>query len=133
MESFQVPQYIEEESRLIGSFTFTQTLILIFGGALIYLTYALLASWLSLIIIVLIASLTVILAFLQVEGMPAYKLVIPLIRHLWLPRIYLWKKREVKITTIEQPLKQEAKPKTLLNKKLVDIKELSQILNKEKK
>jgi len=82
MQSFQVPQYIEEESRLIGSLTFTQVIILVFGGALIYLSYSLLASWLSLLLIILISSATIILAFLQVDGMPTYKLIMPLIKHI---------------------------------------------------
>ena len=82
MQSFQVPQYIEEESRLIGSLTFTQVIILVFGGALIYLSYSLLASWLSLLLIILISSATIILAFLQVDGMPTYKLIMPLFKHI---------------------------------------------------
>ena len=134
MESFQVPQYIEEESRLIGSFTFNQIIILILGGGLVYLSYALLASWISLIIIIIIGSLTLILAFVQVEGMPSYKLIMPLIRHLWLPRIYIWKKNENVQTKKSAELEQiPTKSKFTSAKKNVDIKELSEILNKEKK
>ncbi|HRV32146.1 MAG TPA: PrgI family protein [Candidatus Paceibacterota bacterium] len=82
MQSFQVPQYIEEESRLIGSLTFTQVIILVFGGALVYLSYSLLTSWVSLLLIILIGSATIILAFLQVDGTPTYKLIMPLIKHI---------------------------------------------------
>lgn len=134
MESFQVPQYIEEESRLIGSFTFNQIIILILGGGLIYLSYALLASWVSLIIIIIIGSLTLILAFVQVEGMPSYKLIMPLIRHIWLPRIYIWRKNENVLTKKSvEPEQIPTKSKYASAKKNVDIKELSEILNKEKK
>jgi len=82
MQSFQVPQYIEEESRLVGSLTFSQVLILVIGGGLTYLAYTLLAAWISLAVIILLGSITVIMAFVQVDGMPTYKLVMPLIRHL---------------------------------------------------
>lgn len=134
MESFQVPQYIEEESKLIWSFTFNQVLILILGGGLIYLSYALLASWVSLIFIIIIGSLTLILAFVQIEGMPSYKLIMPLIRHLWLPRIYIWKKNENVQTKKSAELEQiPTKSKFTSVKKNVDIKELSEILNKENK
>jgi len=44
MQSFQVPQYIEEESRLVGSLTFNQVIILVLGGGLVYLAYSLLST-----------------------------------------------------------------------------------------
>ncbi len=42
MENFQVPQYIEEESRLVGPFSFTQIIILAIGCGLSYVIYTIL-------------------------------------------------------------------------------------------
>ena len=137
MQSFQVPQYIEEESRLIGSLTFTQVIILVFGGALVYLSYSLLTSWISLLLIILIGSATIILAFLQVDGTPTYKLIMPLIKHIWLPRVYIWKKPYINTSIPQQSTKetnQTASPLlTNKSKSKIDISELTKILNKEDK
>ena len=32
--------------------------------------------------------------FTKIEGIPSYKLIIPLLRHLWLPKQYSWNKEE---------------------------------------
>jgi len=135
MQSFQVPQYIEEESRLVGSLTFSQVLILVIGGGLTYLAYTLLAAWISLAVIILLGSITVIMAFVQVDGMPTYKLVMPLIRHLWLPRTYIWRKPIGGSSILkEEGIKdQTITLKTpIVQKKKVDIAKLTKTLNKER-
>ncbi len=137
METFQVPQYIEEESRLVGSFTFSQVIILVLGGGLVYLAYTLLATWLSLLAVILIGSLTIILAFVQVDGMPTYKLIMPLIRHFWLPKVYIWRKPVAGATmsTRNEEVRTEKTqtPITKQPKKKVNIEELSNMLNKGEK
>ena len=136
MQSFQVPQYIEEESRLIGSFTFSQITILVLGGGIIYLAYALLASWISLIVIMFVGAGTVILAFVQVDGMPTYKLIMPLIRHLWLPKTYIWRKPELGSTLSSKSLESIKMERTQpiiqkpVTKKKINISDLSSMLNK---
>ena len=137
MRSFQVPQYIEEESRLVGSFTFSQITILVLGGGLVYLAYTLLSSWFSLLVVVLLGALTVILAFVQVDGIPTYKLIMPLIRHFWLPKVYIWRKPAAGATmstrSEETKVEPTQTPVVSHSKKKINIEELSSILNKGEK
>jgi len=136
MQSFQVPQYIEEESRLVGSLTFNQVIILVLGGGLAYLAYSLLSQWVSLIALVFISTTTLILAFVQIEGMPSYRLIMPLIRHLWLPHMYIWKRPETGSGLTREPIetKKNTAPEIIKEpQKKVNIQDLSSILNKDKK
>lgn len=47
MGDYQVPQFIEDESRLVGPFTFTQIFILVIGGALAFIFYKVLRSFIG--------------------------------------------------------------------------------------
>ncbi|MEX1064080.1 MAG: PrgI family protein [Candidatus Paceibacterota bacterium] len=67
---FQVPQFIETETKIVGPFTLKQFLYLASGAALIFiLQYA--VSFTFLIILGLpIAILALALAFYKIDGMP---------------------------------------------------------------
>jgi len=91
---YQVPQFIKEETKLMGWITFTQLWILLSFGGLIVLLFFILIPWLWMILLMVLAPACVFLAFGQIHSVPIYTLVMAAIRHFWLPKFYLWKKRK---------------------------------------
>jgi len=82
--AYQVPQFIEEDIKLMGLITFTQLWILLFFIALTFISFLIFAA--------VLLPMGFFLALVKVSGVYAYKLVLSAIRHLWLPKYYLWKK-----------------------------------------
>ena len=90
MDDYQVPQFIEDESRLVGPFSFTQIFILVIGGGMALLFYKLLKGFLGIPIAIILVFLTAILTFTKFNDMPLYKMIVPMIKHFILPKSYQW-------------------------------------------
>jgi hypothetical protein len=88
MDDYQVPQFIEDESRLVGPFSFTQIFILVIGGGMALLFYKLLKGFLGIPIAIILVFLTAILTFTKFNDMPLYKMIVPMIKHFILPKSY---------------------------------------------
>jgi len=88
MDDYQVPQFIEDESRLVGPFTFVQILILVIGGGTAVIIYKLLKGFIGIPVAVVLIFLTAILTFTKFNDMPLYKMIIPMLKHFLLPKSY---------------------------------------------
>ncbi len=93
--TYQVPQFIEEDIKLMGLITFTQLWILLSFVALTFISFLIFPFWFFIIAAVILLPSGFVLALIKVSGVYAYKLVFSAIRHLWLPKYYLWKKAKV--------------------------------------
>lgn len=69
---FQVPQFLETETKIIGPFTLKQFGWLGGGGALIFLLNFILPTGWFLIGAIPVAALALALAFVKIEGMPLF-------------------------------------------------------------
>lgn len=90
MADYQVPQFIEDESRLIGPFTLTQISILVVGGGSAFIVFKLFKSFIGIPLTIIILFITGLLAFSRMNDMPLYKMIIPMIKHFVLPKSYQW-------------------------------------------
>lgn len=135
MSDFQVPQFIEDESKLVGPFSFVQIFILVGGCGIALLVYNLFIKIISIPIALIIVFLTISLATLKVHDFPLYKMLIHIVKHFVLPKSYLWKQPSAKQPFVEN--KQTPFEKVYSSKQApsnVDssqIEELSKILDKE--
>ena len=130
---YQVPQFIKEETKLMGWITFTQLWILLSFGGLIVLLFFILIPWLWMILLMVLAPACVFLAFGQMHSVPIYTLVMAAIRHFWLPKFYLWKKEKTFSKTPEYiPQKPKSTVETNIKKQLdkKTLKQLTDILDK---
>ncbi len=91
---FQVPQFIETESKIVGPFTLKQFLYLAAGAVIIFvLQYAL--SLTPLIIVgVPVAVLAVALAFYKVDGIPLPQYLLMALSFITGTKKYVFKKDE---------------------------------------
>ena len=124
MRQFQVPQFITVEDKVIGPLTAKQFLYILGGIGVIALARFLLVSFLFFPIAIVVAALTLALAFLKVNEIPFPTLVKNGFRYTLHPHIYIWKKEDGKAkpkqTVIQPDITVNATPK-LSESKLSDL------------
>ncbi len=91
---YQVPQFIEVESKIIGPLTLKQFLYLGVGGLLSFLLFWTLETWLWLIVTAIIGISAAALAFIKINGRPLPLLLKSAVIFVWQPKMYLWKREE---------------------------------------
>lgn len=93
---YQVPQFIEVEDKIFGPLTFKQFLYVAGGGAIGFLMYALLPTFLALIIGTPIVVFFLGAAFYKVNGQPFIFFVENFFKYTLSSKLYIWKKAEKK-------------------------------------
>ncbi len=91
---FQVPQFIEIEDKIFGPLTLKQFIYLAGGGGAVFILYALLPLFLTIILGIPVAIFALALAFYQMHGQPFIKVVENAFRYTTGSKLYLWKKKE---------------------------------------
>jgi len=93
---FQVPQFIETETKLIGPFTLKQFLWLASGGAILFLMFLTMNRFVFIVVAIPIGGLFAALAFLRVNETPLFNYVVYGITYFFNPKQYVFKKEEEK-------------------------------------
>ena len=128
---YETPQFIREETKLMGAITFTQLWILVGFGGILALLFFVLNFTLWLILALILGPLGFLLAFGQMNGQPFYKIFPSALRHFWLPKYYFWQKENVpsKQASTQPTTSTPTTPKTnkTLDQKTLD--QLSQFLD----
>ncbi|MDD5760647.1 MAG: hypothetical protein PHF45_01135 [Candidatus Pacebacteria bacterium] len=131
--AYQVPKFIEEETKLMGLITFNQLWILLSFAAVLIILFSVLQLWLWFILFAILAPLGLFLAFGKVNDMPVYSFFMPAIRHLWLPKYYLWQKEQSVRAAPEKPSPEPTPETETTIKKTLDsqtIQQLTEIFDK---
>lgn len=102
---FQVPQFIETESKIVGPLTLRQFIFVAVGAGLSFLALYLFNFFIAFILIAIVASATVALAFIKVNGRSFPSILKSAFGYYWNPHFYVWKKET-------SPLLQEPSLKT---------------------
>jgi len=92
---FQVPQFIEIESKIFGPLTFKQFIYLAGGAGIIFLIYTALPFFIAVMFIVPVAAFVIALAFYKVNNRPFIKVTESALRYFTAPKIYIWKKEKM--------------------------------------
>jgi len=91
---FQVPQFIETESKIVGPFTLRQFLYLATGGIIIFILQYLVSFTYLIIIGTPIAILAIALAFYKVDGIPLPQYLLMALSFLTGTKKYVFSKDE---------------------------------------
>lgn len=91
---FQVPQFLETETKLIGPFTLVQFLWIAGGAIIIFLLNFVLSGTWFIIPSVIIGGIAVAFAFLKIEGMPLIFYVLNALSFATSSKKYLFTKKE---------------------------------------
>ena len=96
---FQVPQFIEIESKIFGPLTFKQFIYLAGGAGIIFLFYITLPFFLTVMLAVPIGAFAIALSFYKVHNRPFIKVTESAFRYFTAPKIYVWRKEKIKQPT----------------------------------
>ena len=104
MSTFQVPQFIDIEDKIIGPLSLRQFLILVGTAALVFLSFKVLEVWLWIIVGGLIGVLGIALAFLKINGQNFSRVAVNFLKYMINPRLYVWQRSgENKVLIKQQP------------------------------
>ncbi|PJE76282.1 hypothetical protein COV04_00160 [Candidatus Uhrbacteria bacterium CG10_big_fil_rev_8_21_14_0_10_48_11] len=92
MQQFVVPQFIDEESHILGPIAVRQFLIMLVVGFLVFLSYRLADTSLFIILTILFVVSGIVLAFVRINGRPFHYFLLNLIQTLQRPRLRVWRK-----------------------------------------
>lgn len=110
----KIPQDVTREDRLIGPLTLKQFLYLLFGGAIIFISYQyytnLYLYFIEFVVISFIAgSLALALAFAKINGRPFITFVVNLIGYIFSPKQLAWDKADTSVMRVQMPVKVKSK------------------------
>lgn len=134
MAQYQVPQFIDRETRLLGPLTVRQTVVLGIIAAILFALYFVVNPFMLTAIAVVLISIGVIVAFLKINGRPLSSFLFSYLGYFVNPKKFIWEKTKSKMPFEEiiEKGSQEKKPKEEPKEINLDrIKNLADILNKE--
>lgn len=102
---YEVPQFSEIKTKIVGFLTIRQFLYLVVAAALIYILFKSVSLFWTFVFGMPLAALAGALAFLKVNGAPFEQFLIHAAQFTIRPKFYIWKKgglKEKKITYNEQ-------------------------------
>ena len=89
---FQLPQFIETETKIIGPFTLQQFLWIAGGASFVFLLFTLVRGVLFLVLAIPIAVIFLALAFFKIDGVPLIIYASYGLSYLTNPKKYIFKK-----------------------------------------
>jgi hypothetical protein len=111
---YQVPQFIDVEDKIFGPLTLKQFIYIAGGSGLCILLYLFLPLYISAIPILLVISLTLMLAFYKINNKPFIFILEAMIMYVLHPKLYIWHKEESKVQIPDE--KEEVAPTTFIPK-----------------
>lgn len=105
---FQVPQFIEIEDKIFGPLTLKQFIYLAGGGGISFVIYSIIPYFIvAVFFIIPVMLFSVALAFYKINGKPFIFIVESAFKYTLSNKLYLWQKREKKITKKEGTVSDE--------------------------
>jgi len=91
---FQLPQFIETETKIVGPFTLQQFLWIAGGAAFTFLIYSLVKGVLFFVFAIPVAIIFLALAFFKIDGVPLIVYASYSLSYFTNPKKYIFKKDE---------------------------------------
>ncbi len=95
---FQLPQFIETETKLVGPFTLKQFAWIAIGAAIIYVSFLIFSlSFVFFVIAIPVLIIALSLAFIKVDGTPLFNYLLFVFNYSIGTKRYLFRKKDDKI------------------------------------
>lgn len=98
MEQIVVPQFLDVEDKIIGPITVRQFIEMMIGGLIIFIFFKIFDFSAFAVFGLLVLALTLILAFLRINGQPFHYFLLNFIATLKSPKLKVWKKEVERLT-----------------------------------
>ena len=116
MEQYPVPQFIEEEAKMVSFLTIRQFIYLVIAGAIIFILYSVLPFPLFIIAAIIVGGGAAVLGFFKIDGIPLLTIMLNSVGFITGAKNYTWRKKEslYPFKTIRRPeIKKIEEDKTL--------------------
>lgn len=100
MQQFTVPQFIDEEDKILGPVTTRQFIILLVAAGFMFVEYKIFDFSLFLVSALITAGAFMTLAFMKINGRPFHFFLLNLIQSLFSPKLRVWNKNFGKVENI---------------------------------
>lgn len=90
MATFQVPQFIEEQPKVVGFLTLPQFLYLAAAAGVSFAAFYVLTFFLWIFVTLVVGALAIALAFVKVNGQALPAVLRAALAYYWKPRVYTW-------------------------------------------
>ncbi|MDD4662038.1 MAG: PrgI family protein [Candidatus Pacebacteria bacterium] len=97
---YRVPQFIEQEAKIVGPLTLKQSMLVGFAGAIIFTMYFSFGEsnlFIFLVLSGIIAGGALAGAFLKIDGRPFIQMITYIMNFTVMPKLYLWKRKEMPV------------------------------------
>ncbi|MAF79811.1 hypothetical protein CL629_01900 [bacterium] len=101
MPTFQVPQFIEQKSKIVGPLTLKQFLYIGGAAAISLISYYTFTYFLWVIISLVVGAAAIAFAFVKINGREFSHVITAGFGYIWKPKTYTWKREVVKDQTID--------------------------------
>jgi len=95
---FQVPQFITSEDKIIGPLTIRQFIYVAIAGAVCFVFYFMVKTWLFALLSVIFVGTALALGMMRVSGRPLTHVVRAAFGFYWKPQLYLWQPKQTNLT-----------------------------------
>lgn len=92
MTTFQVPQFIEQEARIIGPLTLKQFLYVALAAVISFVSFQIFNFFLWFSITTLFGGGAIAMAFVKINGQSLLQIIQAALNYLWNPRTYTWQR-----------------------------------------
>ncbi len=105
---FTLPQFIEQQTKIIGPLTFRQFVFVALAIAVLMVLYLLMPFFIFVLMLVFLGGGGLLLSFLKIDGIPLYSLLLGFIRFGSISKIYVWRaKQGAKIDFYKEEMKKK--------------------------
>jgi len=104
---FQVPQFIEHEAKVIGPFTFRQSVYLGVPGAVAFFLYFLAPFFVFVVVAILLGASGFMFAFIKIQGRSLPTIIMNFLHFTITAKRYIWKKGKAPIETAQTQYQQQ--------------------------
>ena len=101
MPTFQVPQFIEQKTKIVGPLTLKQFLYIGGAAAISLISYYTFTYFLWVIISLMVGAIAIVFAFVKINGREFSHVVTAGLGYVWKPKTYTWKREATKDQTID--------------------------------
>lgn len=100
MAQFQIPQFIEEESKLVGPFSLKQFIYIGAAGGISFMLFYVFTFFLWILCSIIIVGFALALALVKINGQDLISVLTSGFAFMWKPRRYTWQ-RAMQQTTLD--------------------------------
>ena len=127
MQQFVVPQFIDNEDKILGPITVRQFIIVLVTALIVFVFYKILLFSYFLLASLLVGGFGIVLAFVKVNGRAFHYFILNVAQSTLRPALRVWKQDVVIISNTQEKTVDKTPPPKVIKPKQVNASRLSEL------